>query len=75
METTDRLSSADDKMLQIQREVGKLDGQIVEVQREYTSFRKDLMLGFMHQSQLILGRSGREFSKNFWLIFNSLKKI
>ena len=41
METTDRLSSADDKMLQIQREIGKLNGQIVEVQREYTSLRND----------------------------------
>ena len=41
METNDHLSSTDDKMLQIQREIGKLDGQIIEVRREYTSFRKD----------------------------------
>ena len=44
METSDRLSSADDKMLQIQREISKLDGQIIEVRREYTSFRKNKTL-------------------------------
>ena len=33
--------TADERMLQIQREIGKLDGQIIEVRREYKSLRKD----------------------------------
>ena len=33
--------TADDRMLQIQREIGKLDGQIIEVRREYKSLRED----------------------------------
>ena len=41
METNDRLMTADDKMFQNQREIGKLDGQIIEVRRQYTSFRQN----------------------------------
>ena len=32
--------TADDRMFQIQREIGKLDGQIIEVRREYKSLRR-----------------------------------
>ena len=41
METNDHSTTAEDRMLQTQREIGRLDGQIIEVRREYKSFTED----------------------------------
>ena len=41
MEINDHSTTTEDRMLQTQREIGRLDGQIIEVRREYKSFTED----------------------------------
>ena len=40
-------------MLQTHREIGKLDGQIIEVRREYKSFREDYDSDIGHMLMLM----------------------